>query len=136
MQIAIVVDEYGGTAGLVTIEDLLEEIVGEIRDEYDVESEPIVDEGNGRFVFSGKVNVDEVVQRLNVDIEPEGFETVGGYLLSHLGRVPAVGEKFEIDGLMVDVLDAERRRINKVRISKKPATTEDSEESEERSRTV
>ena len=55
---------------------------------------------------------------------------------SHLGRVPAVGEKFEINGLMVDVLDAERRRINKVRISKKPATTEDSEESEERSRTV
>ena len=63
-QCAIVVDEYGGTAGLVTIEDLLEEIVGEIRDEYDVESEPIVDEGNGRFVFSGKVDIDEVAQRL------------------------------------------------------------------------
>jgi putative hemolysin len=115
-QCAIVVDEYGGTAGLVTIEDLLEEIVGEIRDEYDVESEPIVDEGNGRFVFSGKVDIDEVVQRLNVHIERQGFETVGGYLLSHLGRVPAVGERFEIDGLRVEVLDAERRRINKVRI--------------------
>jgi putative hemolysin len=115
-QCAIVVDEYGGTAGLVTIEDLLEEIVGEIRDEYDVESEPIVDEGGGRWVFSGKVNIDEVRQRLNVDIEREGFETVGGYLLSHLGRVPAVGEKFEVDGLTVEVLDAERRRINKVRI--------------------
>jgi CBS domain containing-hemolysin-like protein len=115
-QCAIVVDEYGGTAGLVTIEDLLEEIVGEIRDEYDVESEPIVDEGGGRWVFSGKVNIDEVRQRLNVDIEREGFETVGGYLLSHLGRVPAVGEKFEMDGLTVEVLDAERRRINKVRI--------------------
>ena len=60
-QCAIVVDEYGGTAGLVTVEDLLEEIVGEIRDEYDVESEPIVDEGNGRFLFSGKVDIDEVV---------------------------------------------------------------------------
>ena len=118
-QCAIVVDEYGGTAGLVTIEDLLEEIVGEIRDEYDVESEPIVDEGNGRWVFSGKVNIDEVRQRLNVEIEREGFETVGGYLLSHLGRVPAVGEKFEIDGLTVEVLDAERRRINKVRMCRK-----------------
>ena len=65
--------------GLVTIEDLLEEIVGEIRDEYDVESEQIVDEGNGRFLFTGMVNIDEVAQRLNVQIEREGFETVGGY---------------------------------------------------------
>jgi putative hemolysin len=123
-QCAIVVDEYGGTAGLVTIEDLLEEIVGEIRDEYDVESEPIVDEGGGRFAFSGKVNVHEVAQRLHVEIEREGFETVGGYLLSHLGRVPTVGETFEIDGLIVEVLDAERRRINKVRITRKPAIAE------------
>ena len=118
-QCAIVVDEYGGTAGLVTIEDLLEEIVGEIRDEYDVESDSIVEEGNGRFVFSAKVDIDEVVQRLNVPIEREGFETVGGYLLSHLGRMPAVGEHFDIDGLSVEVLEVERRRINKVRISKR-----------------
>src|SRR5688572_10909450 len=102
IQCAIVVDEYGGTAGLVTIEDMLEEIVGEIRDEYDVESEPIVDEGRGRFLFSGKVNIDEVAQRLGVEIEREGFETVGGYLLSHIGRVPAVGERFELDGLAVE----------------------------------
>jgi putative hemolysin len=129
MQCAIVVDEYGGTAGLVTIEDLLEEIVGEIRDEYDVETEPVVDEGNSRFVFNGKVNVDEVAQRLGVQIEREGFETVGGYLLSHLGRVPAVGERFDIDGLTVEVLDAERRRINRVRIMKAsaPEPTEDTE---------
>jgi putative hemolysin len=117
-QCAIVVDEYGGTAGLVTIEDLLEEIVGEIRDEYDVESESVVDEGQGRFVFSGKVDVDEIARRLDVHIEREGFETVGGYLLSHLGRVPVVGERFDIDGLTVEVLDAERRRVNKVRIVK------------------
>ena len=117
-QCAIVVDEYGGTAGLVTIEDLLEEIVGEIRDEYDEESEPVVDEGQGSLVFSGKVDVDAIAQRLDVEIKREGFETVGGYLLSHLGRVPAVGERFEVDGLAVEVLDAERRRINKVRISR------------------
>jgi putative hemolysin len=115
VQIAIVVDEYGGTAGLVTIEDLLEEIVGEIRDEYDVESEPIIDEGNGSFVFSAKVNIDEVRERLGVEIEPEGFETVGGYVLTRVGRVPAVGETFELDGLLVEVLEAERRRIHKVR---------------------
>ncbi|HEY1911019.1 MAG TPA: hemolysin family protein [Vicinamibacterales bacterium] len=129
-QCAIVVDEYGGTAGLVTIEDLLEEIVGEIRDEYDVESESVVDEGGGSFVFSGKVDVDEIVRRLDVDIEREGFETVGGYLLSHLGRVPTVGETFDLDGLTVKVLDAERRRITKVRIIKKVATPVDAEDAE------
>jgi putative hemolysin len=133
-QCAIVVDEYGGTAGLVTIEDLLEEIVGEIRDEYDVESEPIVDEGKGRIVFSGKVNIAEVTQRLGVEIEREGFETVGGYLLAHLGRVPVVGEKFEVDGLSVEVLGAERRRINKVRIGKTPATTDAAVDTEEKAR--
>jgi CBS domain containing-hemolysin-like protein len=117
-QCAIVVDEYGGTAGLVTLEDLLEEIVGEIRDEYDVESDSVVDEGHGRFVFSGKVDIDAVAQRLDVEIEREGFETVGGYLLARIGRVPTVGERFEIDGLSVEVLEAERRRITKVRMSK------------------
>jgi putative hemolysin len=117
-QCAIVVDEYGGTAGLVTIEDLLEEIVGEIRDEYDVESESIVDEGSGRFLFNGKVDIDEVSERLNVHIEREGFETVGGYLLTHLGRVPAVGERFELDGLSVEVLEVDGRRISKVRVTR------------------
>jgi len=115
-QIAIVVDEYGGTAGLVTIEDLLEEIVGEIRDEYDVESEPVIDEGGGRYVFNGKVDIDEVAQRLGVQIEREGFETVGGFLMTHLGRVPAVGERVDIDGLSVEVLEVDRRRVHKVRI--------------------
>jgi len=114
-QMAIVVDEYGGTAGLVTVEDLLEEIVGEIRDEYDVESETVVEEADGSFVFSGKVNVDEVRDRLGVEIEREGFETVGGFLLSHLGRMPYVGEMIEVGGLRFEVLEVERRRITKVR---------------------
>ena len=118
VQMAIVVDEYGGTAGLVTIEDLLEEIVGEIRDEDDVESDPIVDEGNGSYVFSAKVSFDELRDRLDLEIESEGFETVGGYILSRVGRVPAVGETLEIDGLLIEVLEAERRRIHKVRVRK------------------
>ena len=118
VQMAIVVDEYGGTAGLVTIEDLLEEIVGEIRDEDDVEMEPIVEEGNGSYVFSAKVSFDDFRDRLDVEIEPEGFETVGGFILARLGRVPAVGETFELDGLSVEVLEAERRRIHKVRVRK------------------
>jgi CBS domain containing-hemolysin-like protein len=124
-QIAIVVDEYGGTAGIVTIEDMLEELVGEIRDEYDVEPESVVDEGGGRFTFSGKANIDAVTEHLNVPIEREGFETVGGFLLAHLGRVPVVGERFDVDGLTVEVLDVERRRINKARMYRKaPAEVE------------
>ncbi len=121
LQMAIVVDEYGGTAGLATVEDLLEEIVGEIRDEYDVEAETVVDEGNGTFVFSGKVSVDEVGSRLGVEIEREGFETLGGYLLSHLGRMPYVGETFEVGDLAVEVLEVERRRITKVRVRRRVA---------------
>ena len=116
---AVVVDEYGGTAGLVTVEDLLEEIVGEIRDEYDVESDTVVQESDGTFVFSGKVAVDEVRDRLGVEIEREGFETLGGYLLTHLGRMPYVGETFDVDDLAVEVLEVERRRITKVRVARR-----------------
>lgn len=115
VQAALVVDEYGGTAGLVTLEDLLEEIVGEIRDEYDVEVEPVLEEAEGRFVFSGRAHVRELAERLKIDVEGEGYETVGGYLLAHVGRVPAVGETFEIDGILVEVLEAERRRVTRIR---------------------
>jgi magnesium and cobalt transporter len=108
----------------VTIEDLLEEIVGEIRDEYDVETEPVVDEGQGSFVFSAKVNIDEIRERLGVEIEAEGFETVGGYVLTRVGHVPAVGETFEQDGLVVEVLEAERRRIHKVRFRRAQSPAE------------
>jgi putative hemolysin len=127
IQAAMVVDEYGGTAGLVTIEDLLEEIVGEIRDEYDTELEPIVDEGDGVYVFSGRTHVRELEERLRTKIEGDGYETVGGYLLAHVGRVPAVGETFEIDGLSIEVLEAERRRIHRVRVKRlvpEPAAAE------------
>jgi len=117
VQLAIVVDEYGGTAGVVTLEDLLEEIVGEIRDEYDVEVEPVLEERDGSFVFSGRTHVRELAERLRIEIgEGEGYETVGGYLLAHVGRVPSVGESFDIDGLSVEVLEAERRRITRVRV--------------------
>ncbi len=118
-QMAIVVDEYGGTAGLVTVEDLLEEIVGEIRDEYDVEAESVVDEGHGVFVLQGNVSVDEVCDRFEITIEREGFETVGGYLLAHLGRMPYVGETFDVDELSVEVLEVQRRRITKVRVRRR-----------------
>ena len=127
IQAALVVDEYGGTAGLVTIEDLIEEIVGEIRDEYDTEVEPVVEEDEHTFVFSGRTHVRELEERLKIRVEGDGYETVGGYLLAHTGRVPAVGETFEIDGVSVEVLEAERRRINRVRVRRlvtEPAAAE------------
>ena len=120
-QAAIVVDEYGGTAGLVTIEDMLEEIVGEIRDEYDVETEPVVEEGDGVFVFSAKVDIDTAAERLGIDIERDGFETVGGFIVTHLGRVPTPGEKLDVGDVEVEVLEAERRRVHKVRLRRKVA---------------
>jgi CBS domain containing-hemolysin-like protein len=129
VQIAIVVDEYGGTAGVVTLEDLLEEIVGEIRDEYDKESEAIVDEGDGVFLVSGKADIDAVSERLGVTVERKGFDTIGGYVLSRVGRVPAVGESFEADGLRLDVVDAERRRVHKLRIRRVPRPAGDLEPS-------
>ncbi len=121
-QSAIVVDEFGATAGLVTIEDLLEEIVGEIRDEYDDdEPEPVVEEGNGVWVYQATVSVTDMSEHLGVAVEREGFETVGGYLLTRLGRVPRVGETVDVDELTVEVLDAERRRIRKVRMRRRDA---------------
>lgn len=119
-QIAIVVDEYGGTAGLVTLEDLLEEIVGEIRDEYDVETEAVVAEPSGSYLVAGKADVHTVAERLGLEIEPEGFETFGGYILSSLGRVPAAGEQFDVDGLHIEVIDAERRRVHRLRVRRAP----------------
>jgi putative hemolysin len=117
-QLSIVVDEYGGTAGLVTIEDLLEELVGEIRDEYDTEAEPVVRESDDTFVFSAKVGIDDMADALGTEIESDGFETVGGWILARVGRVPSVSERFEFDGLAIEVLEAERRRIHRVRVTK------------------
>jgi CBS domain containing-hemolysin-like protein len=124
-QLAIVVDEYGGTAGLVTMEDVVEELVGEIRDEYDLEAEPIVQEHEQTFVFSAKVAIGDMTDRLGIEIEDGGFETVGGYVLTRAGRVPAVGERIRADGLNIEILEAERRRIHKVRIWREPPAEEE-----------
>ena len=129
VQLAIVVDEFGGTAGLVTVEDVVEELVGEIRDEYDSEAEPVVQEGEDRFVFSAKVAISDLVDRLGIEVEDGEFETIGGYVLARVGRVPAVGERFTFDGMDVEILEAERRRIHKVRLSRLPVTANAEESS-------
>ena len=108
----------------MTVEDLLEEIVGEIRDEHDVESDAVTDEGDGNFVMSGRVSVDEVADQLGVTIEREGFDTLGGLLLSRLGRMPYIGERVDLEELSAEVLEVERRRIAKVRLRRREGSLE------------
>ncbi len=112
--IAIVSDEYGGTAGLVTIEDILEEIVGEIRDEYDVEEPEIQQEGASRFWVSGRVPVDDLAERLDTDFGVEDVTTVGGLVYELFGRVPQSGETLVRNNVRVVVERVRRRRIERV----------------------
>jgi CBS domain containing-hemolysin-like protein len=118
--IAIVSDEYGGTAGLVTIEDILEEIVGEIRDEYDVEEPEIVQDGSTRYWVAGRVSLDELGERLNVDFEVEDVATVGGLVYTLFGRVPKAGESVSRAGFRVVVERVRRRRIERVYFERLP----------------
>ena len=114
--LAIVVDEYGGTAGLVTIEDVVEEIVGEIRDEYDFAEEASYQQlEDGEFMFSGGIDLDDVNQIADADLPKDAGETLGGFIYSELGRVPSPGDKLESGGLELVVDQVVRRRINRVR---------------------
>ncbi len=115
--LAIVIDEYGAMAGLVTMEDLVEELVGEIKDEYDTESEPIVVEPDGALLLSARCNVDRVEQALEASLrEGERVGTVGGLVAEVFGRIPRVGERIEHDGFVLEVVAADRRRVQRVRI--------------------
>lgn len=116
VQSAIVVNEYGSTVGIVSLEDLLEELVGEIRDEDDVETEPFTEQPDGSLLVAGAVNLDELGERLELEIPHEGFETVAGLLLAHSGRVPAVGDHVDIGDLAFDIVEADRQRVVKVRV--------------------
>jgi putative hemolysin len=112
--LAVVVDEFGGTAGIITIEDVLEEIVGEIQDEHDVEEPEVEQEDGCRFWVAGGVTVDELSTLLGIEIDPEGITTVGGYLFSLFGRVPRAGEEIVHGGYRVVIERVRRRRIERV----------------------
>jgi len=120
MHMSIVVDEYGGTAGLITLEDILEEIVGEIRDEFDNEEDEIIELNPTKYLMSGKVNIDEVEEKLEIEIEApdEDFDTLGGFIFNHSGTIPEVGFSFEQYGYSFTVTELENNRINKVSIEK------------------
>ena len=118
LSIAIVVDEYGGTAGLVTVEDLLEEIVGEIADEFDREEETIHRISDSEAILDARVSIDDLEELFGVKVEEGDFDSVGGFILSHLGKMPTAGEEVRVDGLVVRILSVSGRRIKRVRVIK------------------
>lgn len=126
VHVAIVVDEYGGTAGLVTIEDLLEEIVGEIQDEYDAEEPAFEAVSADEYLFDARIDLDEVNKLLTLDLPAEGGDTLGGFIYSQLGKVPAVSDVIEYDGIRVEVLSVAGRRIKQVRVSRMVPVSENS----------
>jgi CBS domain containing-hemolysin-like protein len=116
VHMAVVIDEYGGTSGLVTIEDLLEQIVGDIQDEYDLEEERLTVEADGAIVADGRLPVEEIEEHFKVVVERDKFETVGGLIFHLTGRIPVAGEVVCSDTLELTVLEADERRISRVRI--------------------
>jgi len=116
VHMAIVVDEYGGTSGLITIEDLLEEIVGDIQDEYDLEIPWLQPQDDGTLLVDARANVEELEEYYDIEIPREKFDTVGGYLFHLLGNVPQKGEKVTDNGLVLMVEDSDERKIEKVRV--------------------
>lgn len=116
VHIAIVVDEYGGTAGLVTIEDLLEEIVGEIQDEFDAEEAKVEQVSPSEAIFDGTVSIDDVNEILAINLESD-VDSIGGYVYDKLGKIPAPGDRIRVDGVGVEVLSTQGRRIRKVRVT-------------------
>ncbi len=128
IHIAIVVDEYGGVAGLVTLEDIMEEIVGEIQDEYDHGEElSYQKEENGDLIFNGRINLSDFNEVMGSDLLSDDADTLGGYLFNRLGRVPKAGETFEEDGLLFTVEQIVGRRIRRVRAKKRVASTQSEE---------
>ena len=116
VHMAIAVDEYGGTSGLITIEDLLEEIVGDIQDEYDLEIPWLQPQDDGTLLVDARANVEELEEYYDIEIPREKFDTVGGYLFHLLGNVPQKGEKVSDNGLVLMVEDSDERKIEKVRV--------------------
>lgn len=114
--VAIVLDEYGGTSGLVTLEDLVEEIVGEIADEYDEEEEDIEVVKEDEYIIDGAAHIDDVNEMIGTNIETEDFDTIGGFVIGVLGRFPEQGETVEYDGIKFVVEELDKNRIEKLRI--------------------
>ena len=133
IQMAVVADEYGGVAGLVTIEDLMESIVGNIQDEYDNEDDDFTQLSENEFMIDGITDIEEVEELLNIKF-PEGeYDTIAGYIMSVIGKIPEPGEspQVEFGGYMFTVTDMEERRIEQIRVERMPADKNDSNNPQE-----
>ncbi len=134
MHMAIVVDEYGGVAGVVTLEDIVEEIIGEIRDEYDQSEEmPYQQVGPDEYIFQGRIDLDVFNDVMETDIDTENADTIGGYIYGEIGDVPSGGEKINADGVVLTVDQVVGRRISKVRAKrdKQQQIKKDAEDADE-----
>jgi CBS domain containing-hemolysin-like protein len=117
-KLVIVVDEHGGVAGLVTMEDLVEEIVGEIQDEYDSEEVQIIEQGPEDYIVLGDAEVEDLEDLFDLDLAEDDYVTVSGLITHSLGRLPDKGEKIQLKGLSLEVIDVDQKRIKKLRIKK------------------
>ncbi|HPO81931.1 MAG TPA: hemolysin family protein [bacterium] len=128
VHMAIIIDEYGGTAGLVTIEDILEELVGEIMDEYDINEEAMIERvALDEIIVDGRMNLEELNEILGVELPAEETDTLAGFVYDHISHIPKPGEEFEYNGVIIRVEEVRGRRITKLRIKKAIKGEEDEE---------
>ena len=118
VHMAIVVDEYGGISGLVTIEDLLEEIVGEIQDEFDVGEPEIESISDDEYIVDARLGIDQLNDLMNVSVEGDGYDTLGGFVYERLGKIPSPGDSLDHDGLRIEVITTVGRRLKKLKVTR------------------
>ncbi len=118
VHMAIVVDEYGGVSGLVTIEDLLEEIVGEIMDEFDIGDPEVESLSESEFLMDARVSIDDINEMLSVSLGGDGFDTIGGFVYQRLGKIPSPGDFVEHDGVKIEVISTVGRRLKRLRVTR------------------